>query len=209
MPATALESCLFPVGERTKDEVRGLAREFALPVHDKRDSTGICFIGERPFREFLSNYLPAQPGPIETPEGVRLGTHRGLMNYTLGQRQGLGLGGVRGAAEAPWFVAGKLLDGNRLLVVQDPTHPLLMSREILTGPAHWIAGSPPGTSFRGTVKLRYRQADQPCETTVLDDGRCRVRMMSPQRAVTPGQSAVFYDGEVCLGGAIIERALRL
>ncbi len=201
--AEAFANCEFPVGDLSKTEVRRLAREFALPVHDKRDSTGICFIGERPFGEFLAQYLPAQPGPIETPGGTRLGTHRGLMYYTLGQRQGLALGGVRGAAEAPWYVAAKDLDGNRLVVVQDAAHPLLTSDELRTEVAHWITGSPPALRFRCTVKLRYRQADQPCETTVLADGRCDVRMSTPQRAVTPGQSAVFYDGDVCLGGAVI------
>ena len=203
VPAEALSHCEFPVGDLCKTEVRRLARDFALPVHDKQDSTGICFIGERPFGEFLSRYLPAQPGPIETPDGARLGTHRGLMYYTLGQRHGLELGGVRGAAEAPWYVAAKDLGTNRLIVVQDAAHPLLTSEELYTEVAHWIAGSAPAARFRCTVKLRYRQADQPCETTVLGDGRCHVRMMSPQRAVTPGQSAVFYDGDVCLGGAVI------
>ncbi len=203
VPSESLQRCSFPVGGLSKAEVRRLAREFALPVHDKRDSTGICFIGERPFREFLARYLPAQPGPIETPAGERLGTHRGLMYYTLGQRQGLALGGVRGAAEAPWYVAAKHLDGNRLVVVQDAAHPMLLADELLTEPAQWVAGSPPAAGFRCTVKLRYRQDDQPCETSMLEDGRCRVRLMTPQRAVTPGQSAVFYDGEVCLGGAVI------
>jgi tRNA-specific 2-thiouridylase len=203
VPGEALRHCEFPVGALTKTEVRRLARDFALPVHDKRDSTGICFIGERPFAEFLSQYLPAQPGPIETPDGARLGTHRGLMYYTLGQRQGLALGGMRGAAEAPWYVAAKELDGNRLIVVQDPAHPLLTSDALLTEPAHWIAGSPPGLRFTCTVKLRYRQPDQPCEVDVLVDGRCDLRLLTPQRAVTPGQSAVFYDGEICLGGAVI------
>ena len=126
------------------------------------------------------------------------------MYYTLGQRQGLALGGVRGAAEAPWYVAAKDLDRNRLIVVQDAAHPLLTSDGLRTQVAHWIAGSPPASRFRCTVKLRYRQADQPCETTVLADGRCDVRLSIPQRAVTPGQSAVFYDGDVCLGGAVID-----
>ena len=203
VPGEALRRCEFPVGMLQKGDVRRLAREFALPVHDKQDSTGICFIGERPFGEFLSHFLPAQPGPIETAAGVHLGTHRGLMYYTLGQRQGLALGGVRGAAEAPWYVAAKDLGTNRLVVVQDPAHPLLMSEALRTEPAHWIAGSPPSSRFRCTVKLRYRQADQPCETVVRPDGGCDVRMLNPQRAVTPGQSAVFYDGELCLGGAVI------
>ncbi len=206
VPGATLRHCAFPVGELTKAEVRRLAREFALPVHDKPDSTGICFIGERPFREFLSHYLPAQPGPIETVEGRRIGTHHGLMYYTLGQRQGLAVGGVRGAADAPWYVAAKEIEGNRLVVVQDPAHPRLMSDVIRTAPAHWIAGAPPAASFRCAVKLRYRQPDQACEVTVQDDGRCRIHMRDPQRAVTPGQSAVFYDEEVCLGGAVIDRA---
>jgi tRNA-uridine 2-sulfurtransferase len=206
VPGATLRRCAFPVGCLPKAEVRRLAREFALPVHDKRDSTGICFIGERPFGEFLSHHLAAQPGPIETADGTRVGTHRGLMYYTLGQRQGLELGGVRGAAHAPWYVASKELHGNRLIVVQDPAHPLLMSDVIVTGPAHWIAGAPSATGFECSVKLRYRQADQACEVRLHDDGSCRIRMREPQRAVTPGQSAVFYDGEVCLGGAIIERA---
>jgi tRNA-uridine 2-sulfurtransferase len=209
VPAAALRDCLFPLGELTKPQVRRLAREFALPVHDKRDSTGICFIGERPFGEFLSSYLPAQPGPIETPAGERLGTHRGLMYYTLGQRQGLALGGVRGAAEAPWYVAAKELDGNRLLVVQDPAHPLLVSDEVVTGPAQWVSGAPPAAGFRCTVKLRYRQPDQPCELELLPDGSCRIRLLTAQRAVTPGQSAVLYDGELCLGGAVIAGARRI
>ena len=177
--------------------------QHALPVHDKRDSTGICFIGERPFAEFLAGYLPAQPGPIETPAGQRLGTHRGLMYYTLGQRQGLEVGGVRGAAEKPWYVALKDLDRNTLVVVQQHDHPLLLSNEFHTEPAHWIAGEAPGQQFRCAVKTRYRQADQACAVDILPDGRCRVRTDAPQPPVTPGQSAVFYRGEECLGGAVI------
>ncbi len=206
VPGPLLARTLFPIGELTKAEVRRIARERALPVHDKRDSTGICFIGERPFAEFLSHYLPAQPGPIETPEGRRLGTHRGLMYYTLGQRQGLEVGGVHGAAEAPWYVAGKDLRSNVLVVVQEHEHPLLMSDEFTTEPAHWIAGGPPAARFACTVRTRYRQPDQPCEVTVATDGACEVRTRGAQRAVTPGQSAVFYDGAVCLGGAVIARS---
>ena len=205
VPGELLAHTLFPVGHLTKSEVRRLALDRALPVHDKRDSTGICFIGERPFAEFLSRYLPAQPGSIETPEGRRLGTHRGLMYYTLGQRQGLEVGGVRGAAEAPWYVAAKDLGRNALVVVQDHDHPLLMSRTIFTEPAHWIAGVPPAARFECTVKTRYRQPDQPCEVEAGPGGDCRIVMAAPQRAVTPGQSAVFYDGENCLGGAVISR----
>lgn len=206
VPREMLARTLFPLGELAKTEVRHIARAHALPVHDKRDSTGICFIGERPFAEFLQNYLPATPGDIETPDGRLLGRHRGLMYYTLGQRQGLELGGVRGAAERPWYVARKDVARNVLVAVQDHDHPLLLSREFTTEPATWIAGdSPtlPGASLRCTVKTRYRQIDQVCEVDSEEGGRCRVRTASAQRAVTPGQSAVFYDGETCLGGAVI------
>lgn len=203
VPGAQLVRTLFPVGELPKDEVRRIAREHALPVHDKRDSTGICFIGERPFAEFLGQYLPAQPGPIETPEGRRLGTHRGLMYYTLGQRQGLEVGGVRGAAESPWYVGAKDLARNTLVVVQRHDHPLLLCDEFLTEPASWVAGAPPAPALRCVVKTRYRQADQACEVQLLPGGACRVRTDVAQRAVTPGQSAVFYAGEECLGGAVI------
>ena len=205
VPGELLARTLFPIGHLAKTEVRRIAHERALPVHDKRDSTGICFIGERPFAEFLERYLPARPGEIETPEGRRLGTHRGLMYYTLGQRQGLELGGVRGAAAAPWYVAGKDLKRNALVVVQDHDHPLLMSRVIFTEPAQWIASAPPAEHFACTVKTRYRQPDQSCQVLVGRDGRCSLLAAEAQRAVTPGQSAVFYDGETCLGGAVIVR----
>lgn len=213
VPGSMLGRTIFPIGHLPKDEVRRIAHARGLPVHDKRDSTGICFIGERPFAEFLATYLPARPGPIETPHGRPLGTHRGLMFYTLGQRQGLHLGGVRGAAEKPWFVAAKDLERNALVVVQEHDHPLMLADVIYTEPAHWISGLPPadtagGRVFSGTVKLRYRQADQRCTVEVLDDGRCVIRTIHAQRAVTPGQSAVFYQGDVCLGGAVIARAGR-
>jgi len=203
VPGGLLAHTIFPIGHLPKAEVRRLAHERALPVHDKRDSTGICFIGERPFAEFLSHYLPAHPGRIETTAGRVLGEHRGLMYYTLGQRQGLALGGVRGAAEAPWYVASKNLDRNVLVVTQQPDDPRLMCREFETEPAHWIAGTPPARTFRCTVKARYRQADQDCTVTLRPDGGLRVTTDLEQRAVTPGQSAVLYDGEVCLGGAVI------
>jgi len=205
VPGPLLDRTLFPIGGLAKAEVRRLARDRALPVHDKRDSTGICFVGERPFAEFLANYLPARPGDIETPEGRRLGQHRGLMYYTLGQRQGIEVGGVRGASEAPWYVAAKDLDRNVLVVVQDHDHALLTSQEFETGPANWISGTPPSRQFTCTVKTRYRQPDQDCEVEIATGGTCHVLTRDPQRAVTPGQSAVFYDGEECLGGAVIER----
>jgi tRNA-uridine 2-sulfurtransferase len=210
VPGPMLARTLFPIGHLPKSEVRRIAHARALPVHDKRDSTGICFIGERPFAQFLETYLPARPGPLETPDGRRLGTHRGLMFYTLGQRQGLELGGIRGAAEKPWYVAAKHLASNTLVVVQEHDHPLLLADELVTEPACWVAGGAPLVAAPGapgiftcTVKLRYRQADQPGTVEVLDDGRCIVRTAQAQRAVTPGQSAVFYEGDVCLGGAVI------
>jgi tRNA-specific 2-thiouridylase len=209
VPGTLLARTLFPIGHLPKDEVRRIAHARALPVHDKRDSTGICFIGERPFAEFLSQYLPAKPGDIEAADGRRLGRHRGLMYYTLGQRQGLEVGGVKGASERPWYVAAKDLARNVLVVVQDHDHPLLMADEIVTERAQWVAGREPAATFSCTVKTRYRQADQACAVAVRPDGRCTIRTAAPQRAVTPGQSAVFYDGDACLGGAIIASTRRL
>ncbi|MFO1392570.1 MAG: tRNA 2-thiouridine(34) synthase MnmA [Steroidobacteraceae bacterium] len=206
VPGALLARTLFPIGALAKTEVRRIARERALPVHDKRDSTGICFIGERPFAQFLSGYLGAKSGRIETPDGRILGEHRGLMYYTLGQRQGLEVGGVRGAAEAPWYVAAKDLPRNVLVVVQQHDHPLLMSNEIETEPAHWVADAPPAGRFDCTVKTRYRQADQDCTVEIRPDGGCVAHTRLPQRAVTPGQSAVFYEGQVCLGGAVIARS---
>jgi tRNA-specific 2-thiouridylase len=206
VPGEMLAHTIFPIGRLPKAEVRRLAHLKAMPVHDKRDSTGICFIGERPFAEFLAHYLPARPGPIETTAGRILGEHRGLMYYTLGQRQGLAIGGVRGAPEAPWYVAAKDLDRNVLVVTQRADDPLLMCGEFATEPAHWIAERAPAREFRCTVKVRYRQRDQECTVTAQPDGSLRVQTDVEQRAVTPGQSAVFYDGEICLGGAVITSA---
>ncbi len=202
-----LSPALFPVGELEKPRVREIARELGLVTHDKKDSTGICFIGERRFRDFLKRFLPAQPGDIVTPEGEVIGRHEGLMYHTLGQRRGLGIGGRAGADEAPWFVVGKDLEHNRLIVAQGHDHPLLMSAALEAGQLNWIAGAPPRAPLRCTARIRYRQADQPCRLEPLGEGRCRVVFDTPQRAVTPGQAVVFYDGEACLGGAIIERAL--
>ena len=208
LDAAQLADVEFPVGGLTKPEVRALAVDLALPVHDKRDSTGICFIGERPFAEFLAQHLPRREGPIETADGRRVGMHRGLVNYTIGQRQGLALGGLRGAPEAPWYVARKDLERNVLVVVQGHDHPWLLADALTTGPAHWIAGCAPGPEFACTVRLRHRQALQPCHVRVTEDGACRVRLDRPERAVTPGQSAVFYQGPRCLGGAVIASAQR-
>jgi len=198
-----LAQALMPLGGLAKSEVRERARRAGLPVFDKPDSTGICFIGERPFRDFLARFLREEPGPIETPDGVRLGSHRGLAFYTLGQREGLALGGRRGSLDAPWYVAAKDSARNALIVVQGHDHPLLLSRELTTAPVHWLTDAPQD-GMRCTVKVRYRQADQSAELESLGDGRVHVRFDAPQRAVTPGQYAVFYDGDRCLGGAVIE-----
>lgn len=199
-----LARTFLPLGELEKREVRALARRAGLPVHDKPDSTGICFIGERPFREFLGQFLPSAPGPIESPDGERLGTHEGLAFYTLGQRAGLRIGGQRGHLEQPWYVAAKDSARNTLIVVQGHDHPLLSSLALSTGPVHWLdpARRPP---LRCTVKVRYRQADQPAAVEpIAGSTAVRVRFDQPQRAVTPGQYVVLYEGTRCLGGAVID-----
>ncbi|MEZ5455259.1 MAG: tRNA 2-thiouridine(34) synthase MnmA [Lysobacteraceae bacterium] len=199
-----LAHTLFPIGELPKTEVRRLAADAALPTHAKKDSTGICFIGERDFRDFLGQYLPARTGELVDPAGVVLGEHHGAFFYTLGQREGLNLGGVRGRAQAPWFVVGKDIARNRVIVDQGHDNTLLQSSRLLTEAPDWVAGLAPGPHFHCTAKTRYRQTDQPCAVTVQDDGRLQVRFSEPQRAVTPGQSLVLYQGDVCLGGAVID-----
>ncbi|MGM0593249.1 MAG: tRNA 2-thiouridine(34) synthase MnmA [Pseudomonadota bacterium] len=200
-----LSRTLFPLGELHKSEVRRLALEQKLVTSDKKDSTGICFIGERNFREFLSRYLPARQGEIQTPEGQVIGHHNGLMYYTLGQRQGLGIGGVPGAPDEPWYVVSKDLAHNRLIVAQGHDHPLLFSTTLRACQLSWVSGQAPEAPLACRAKTRYRQADQPCRITHIDQECCEVSFETPQRAVTPGQSVVFYDGEVCLGGGIIEQ----
>lgn len=197
---------LFPLGELEKPEVRRIAEENGFITHDKKDSTGICFIGERRFKDFLEQYLPAQPGDMETPEGEVMGQHAGLMYHTIGQRQGLGIGGVKGSGDAPWYVVGKDLERNVLVVAQGAHHPLLYATGLEASQTHWINGAAPGERFRAKAKTRYRQPDQDCEVEVASDGGLTVHFDEPQRAITPGQSLVLYDGEVCLGGAVIERA---
>ncbi len=191
---------LFPLGRLYKREVREIARRAGLPVHDKKDSTGICFIGERPFREFLGRYLPQQPGPIETPEGKVVGRHVGLMFYTLGQRHGLGIGGPG----APWYVAGKDLARNALIVVQGQDHPLLWRDSLTCADLSWVSGEAPRCHWVYAAKTRYRQPDAPCTIEAIVDGRATVRFAAPQWAVTPGQSVVIYESRVCLGGGLIE-----
>jgi len=197
-----LERVIFPVGHLKKSEVRRVAREAGLPNHAKKDSTGICFIGERPFREFLDRYLPRTPGPMVTPEGKHVGEHIGLAFYTIGQRKGIGLGGMREGAGEPWYVAEKRMAANELVVVQGHDHPLLMRTSLEALDASWVLDKPAaGTSH--AAKTRYRQADVACTLARVDDGSIRVDFREPQRAVTPGQSVVLYDAEVCLGGAVI------
>jgi len=198
-----LSRVLFPLGELPKTEVRKIAAEARLPNHAKKDSTGICFIGERPFREFLNRYLPREPGPIITPEGMRVGTHIGLAFYTIGQRKGIGIGGKAGAGGDAWYVAQKDLGANALIVVQGHDHMLMMRRSLQAEDASWISGDLPQAGSSHSAKTRYRQADSACVVTRSEDDAIAVEFAQPQWAVTPGQSVVLYDGAVCLGGAVI------
>lgn len=200
-----LRNALFPVGELDKREVRRIAAEQGFDNHAKKDSTGICFIGERRFRDFLTRYLSDEPGPIRSVEGEHVGEHLGLAYYTHGQRQGLGIGGVAGAGEAPWYVVDKHPDDNALIVAQGHDHPALFHDWLLCDQVTWV-NAPPALPWSGTAKIRYRQRDQQCRVTAETPKRLRVHFSEPQRAVTPGQSVCFYDGDVCLGGGrIIDR----
>ena len=202
-----LAPVLFPLGELLKRDVRAIARREGIPTFDKRDSTGICFIGERPFREFLTRYLPRVPGPIITPGGKSIGRHEGLAYYTIGQRRGLGIGGTREGADAPWFVAGKDLPRNALIAVQGHDHPLLLRRNVEAVDMHWIAGTRPALPARFGARTRYRMPDAACEIHAAHDGRIRARFDAPQWAPTPGQYVVLYDGDVCVGGGVIDAPL--
>ncbi len=199
----ALGRAEFPLGELSKPEVRSLAEKLGFPNFDKKDSTGICFIGERKFTAFLQRYLPAQPGDIVSLEGRVLGRHQGLMFHTIGQRQGLGIGGLREAGDQPWYVVGKRMDRNQLVVAQGNDHPALFRLTLAAEDLHWISARTPGTPLRCHARIRYRQADQACQITTLQDNRMQVRFSEPQRAVTPGQAIVLYDGDRCLGGGTI------
>ncbi|WP_126427167.1 tRNA 2-thiouridine(34) synthase MnmA [Brevibacillus marinus] len=201
-----LAKTMFPIGHLSKQQVRQLAADAGLATAKKKDSTGICFIGERNFREFLRNYLPAVPGEIRSVDGETLGRHEGLMYYTLGQRQGLGIGG--GGNGQPWYVVDKDLTHNVLIVAQGADHPRLFSHGLVATELNWISKREPAAEFRCTAKFRYRQPDQEVTVQVLADKRCRVWFDQPQKAVTPGQAVVFYNGEECLGGATIEQVLR-
>jgi len=199
---------LFPVGELEKPEVREIALAQGLVTHDKKDSTGICFIGERKFKDFLGKYLPAQPGNIETCEGEVIGKHDGLMYHTLGQRKGLQIGGLAKHGDAPWYVVDKDLERNVLLVGQGSDHPRLFSDGLLASQTHWTDRLGPQQVTKLTVKTRYRQTDIPCTLYPAGPDQVRVIFDEPQSSVTPGQSAVFYMDEVCLGGAIIDEVIR-
>ncbi|WP_017446236.1 tRNA 2-thiouridine(34) synthase MnmA [Gayadomonas joobiniege] len=196
---------LFPVGGLEKPQVRKIAEEQGLVTANKKDSTGICFIGERKFKDFLQQYLPAQPGKIETVDGEVIGEHQGLMYHTLGQRKGLGIGGLKDAGEAPWYTVDKDLERNVLIVAQGSDHPRLFSTAMLVKQCHWVDRVGPADGFVCTVKTRYRQADIGCTLQKLDEDTFKVVFDEPVAAVTPGQSAVFYHGQICLGGAIIDQ----
>ncbi len=199
-----LSRVLFPLGGLEKTEVRRVAAEARLPNHAKKDSTGICFIGERPFRDFLNRYLVRDPGPIKDPSGKTIGQHIGLAFYTIGQRKGIGVGGMAGGAGDAWYVAGKDMAGNTLIAVQGHDHPLLMKRSLSAQGASWVSGDAPAAGAAHSARTRYRQADSACLVTRSEHDAIAVEFAQPQWAVTPGQSVVLYDGPVCLGGAVIQ-----
>lgn len=203
-----LACCLFPVGELEKSTVRQIAQRLDLETASKKDSTGICFIGERKFRDFLARYLPAQPGPIMTIDGEIIGQHQGLMYHTLGQRKGLGIGGIKNANENPWYVVDKRVSENILLVAQGHDHPQLLSVGFIAQQLDWIDRQTIQTPFRCSVKTRYRQQDIACTVIPLSKDHIEVRFDQPANGVTPGQSAVFYQQEICLGGGIIEQRIQ-
>ncbi|MEM7468093.1 MAG: tRNA 2-thiouridine(34) synthase MnmA [Pseudomonadota bacterium] len=199
-----LSRSIFPIGSLKKAAVRELAKKARLEVHTKKDSTGICFIGERKFRQFLSEYISIKPGPIKTLDGATIGEHSGIAFYTMGQREGLGIGGVQGYPQGAWFVAAKNVDTNELYVTQGHNHASLMNRHLKADTVHWISELEPKFPLTCTAQTRYRQKDAPCKVIKSSDDTIDVQFDEPQRAVTPGQSVVFYDGVICLGGAIID-----
>ncbi len=197
-----LSKSLFPIGDYEKPEIRNIAEKAGLLTAKKKDSTGICFIGERRFREFLSEFILAKKGPIVTIDGKEIGQHTGSIYYTIGQRQGLGIGGLKGESHEPWFVVDKDIKNNAIIVAQGTNHPKLYRKELNCFEIHWISDNLPTKSFKCKAKTRYRQPDQDCIVEPHDD-YWHVKFDRPQRAVTPGQSIVFYNGEICLGGGII------
>ena len=202
-----LSHALFPLSDIPKDEVRAIAQQAGFPNHAKKDSTGICFIGERKFSDFLSKFLPASPGPMRTPDGEYIGEHQGLMYYTLGRRKGLGIGGRANTDETPWFVVAKELETNSLIVAQGHDHPMLLKYGLDASQLHWVAGNPPqDIPISCHARIRHRQPLQQCEIVSLQKGACQVRFKQQQRAITPGQSIVFYKDDICLGGGVIDQA---
>ncbi|MEY2853306.1 MAG: hypothetical protein RL030_438 [Pseudomonadota bacterium] len=204
VPRARFAEAAFPLSDLNKDEVRELAREAGLPVHDKRDSTGICFIGERPFREFLARHVETTPGPIESSDGQMVGEHIGLPFYTPGQRSGIGIGGRADGSGGAWYVVAKRPESNTLVVAQEANHPLLITSVLSTRPVNWLC-EPPAAPFEAEVRLRHRQALQPARVTPLSDGGVRIETRDPQRAIAAGQSAVIYRDSRCLGGGVIDR----
>jgi len=203
-----LSKTLFPIGKLEKSEVREIAKQNGFDTFDKKDSTGICFIGERKFRDFLKNYIPAQHGEIRTLDNKKIGEHEGVMFYTIGQRQGLGIGGQSEHSEQPWYVSDKDVDSNYLYVVQGHEHESLYHSKLLTQELHWIADKPPGSLDKLKAKTRYRQTDQACTIHSVSENNYEITFNEPQWAITPGQSVVLYQGDTCLGGAIIEERFK-
>ncbi|MFT5399514.1 MAG: tRNA-specific 2-thiouridylase [Gammaproteobacteria bacterium] len=201
-----LSQALFPVGELIKSKVRSIAEQQGFVVHDKKDSTGICFIGERKFKDFLQRFIPAQPGDIVTSVGKTIGKHAGLMYYTIGQRQGLGIGGLDGSSDEPWYVIEKRLEHNQLIVAQGHDHPDLFFHSCRITDLHWIEPPMPAIPYKCTAKIRYRQADASCHILEVAENKATVQFDQPQRAITPGQALVLYQGNQCLGGGSIESA---
>jgi tRNA-specific 2-thiouridylase len=201
-----ISHALFPIGELEKGKVRSLAEKHKFSVFDKKDSTGICFIGERKFKDFLQRFIPAQPGIIESIDGEQLGEHSGLMYYTIGQRQGLGIGGTTRGSDSPWYVVEKQLATNILVVAQGHHHPLLYNSTCTIGDLHWISRPEIDLPYACRAKIRYRQQDQVCNIISIDNSTATVEFETPQRAITPGQALVFYQHDICLGGGTIETA---
>ena len=205
--ADALMKTLFPLCRYKKSEVREMARQAGLDNAERKDSTGICFIGERRFNDFIKQYIPDQPGPIINLEGEEVGQHKGLMFHTIGQRKGLGIGGLKNSAEEPWFVTEKRLKDNTLVVAQGLDNPALYAAGLIATDLHWISGHPPKNTIKCTARTRHRQKDEPCTVNIREDGSCEVIFVEPMRAIAPGQYVVFYADEVCLGGGLIDRSV--